>query len=80
MSLGLEDLLVGVLVAASALYSCWRLLSVRLRLRVLDVLQPALGPVAGGGLQKLRSRNLARLAGGCSACSAAPKGLRVMKR
>jgi hypothetical protein len=76
----LEDLVVGILVAASALFSAWRLLSVRLRLRVLDILEPALCNLPGPPLRQLRSRTLARLAGGCSACAARPSHLRIVKR
>jgi len=76
----LENLLVGILVAAAAVFSAWRLLSVRQRLRLLDVLEPALGKLAGSPLRVLRSRNLSRLAGGCNACAAGPRHLRIVKR
>ena len=46
MSAVLQQVLVAVLVTACALYSAWRLLSARLRLRCLDALAalPRLDP------------------------------------
>jgi hypothetical protein len=79
MSYVLENLAVTMLVAASALFATWRLLSARLRLRVLDILEPALGTLAGAALRRLRTRTLALLAGGCGACGAKPTHLRVVK-
>jgi hypothetical protein len=75
----LENVLVALLVAGSVLHSAWRLTSPRLRLRVLDLLEPALGKVAGRWIRPLRTRTLARLTGGCSACSARAGNLRVVK-
>jgi hypothetical protein len=76
----LEDLVVGILVVASALFSTWRLLSVRLRMRVLDLLEPTLGQILGAPLRQMRSKTLALLAGGCSACAAGRTHLRIVKR
>lgn len=81
MSPAVQDLVVALLVLASVLYSLWRLLSVRLRLRVLDFLEPALGKVASGPLQQLRSKTLGLMSGGgCSACSEGASHLRAVKR
>jgi hypothetical protein len=65
----LEIVLVGLLVAGSVIFSAWRLLSAKLRLRVLDFAGPALGRLSEKSLARLRSRTLGQLAGGCGSCS-----------
>lgn len=65
----LEYLLVGLIVAACALFSVWRLLSVRARLSVLDALAALPGDPGGRWLAGLRQRLLARLGGGCGSCN-----------
>ena len=71
MSLLLQELLVGVAIAACAVFSAWRLLSLRLRLRVLVALG-ALPPVlTAPWLAPLRARTLARLGSGCEGCGGA---------
>jgi hypothetical protein len=69
VSFALQALAVVLLVGACAIYSTWRLLSVRLRLRVLELLAgvPLLGRAAWIGA--LRARLLAG-AGGCAGCAA----------
>jgi hypothetical protein len=71
MSVGLQQLLVGVLVLACALFSAWRLMTVRLRLRALALLGtlPALGRAAW--LVRLRGRTLAQQLSACGGCSQA---------
>ena len=78
MSLLLQQLLVGTLVIACALFAAWRLSTARLRLRALDALSA--WPVVGGAswLATLRRRTLAGLGGACGGCAqgtapAAPK-------
>ena len=81
MSLMLQDLAVTVLVAICAVFSVWRLMPVRLRLATLDAVEPVLGRVVRGPLERLRAKSLAQLAGGCSACSASHgRHLRAAKR
>ena len=64
----LESILVGLIVAGCALFSAWRLMSVRLRLKTLDALS-GLPAIAGGtAVVMLRRRTLAKLSSGCSAC------------
>ena len=70
MSLVLQGAVVAVLVAACALYSAWRLASLRLRLRVLEALGSLPAVLTAPWLAALRSRTLARLAGGCDGCAA----------
>jgi hypothetical protein len=66
----LQDILVGVIVAGCAVFSAWRLMSPKLRLRVLDSVVPVLERLgAGGTMARLRSRTIAQLGAGCSACS-----------
>jgi len=71
MSLLLQQLLVAVLVAACALFSAWRLLSVRLRLRALDALEQLPLLRALPWLARLRARTLARQLCACGGCSQA---------
>jgi hypothetical protein len=72
MSSLLQQMLVGVLVAGCALYSAWRLASVRLRLRTLDALRmlPAVGQA--GWLARLRARTLAQQLSACGGCAPTP--------
>ena len=69
MNAVLQEVLVAVLVTACALFSAWRLLSARLRLRCLDAL--AALPVARTArwLAAARQRLLAGLGGGCGGCA-----------
>ena len=71
MSLLLQQLLVGVLVISCALFSAWRLSSVRLRLRALEILAdwPGLGRVSW--LTRLRERTLAQQLRACGGCGGA---------
>ncbi len=70
MSLWLQGVLVGVVVAACVLYSAWRLATLRLRLRVLDALGSLPPMLTAAWLAALRTRTLAQLAGGCAGCAA----------
>jgi len=70
MSLLLQSVLVGLAVAACAVYSAWRLASVRLRLRVIDALGSLPRPLTTPWLAALKRRALAQLAGGCAGCAA----------
>jgi hypothetical protein len=69
MNLLLQQLLVAVLVVACALFSAWRLLSVRLRLHTLDALEKLPLVRALPWLSRLRARMLARQLGACGGCS-----------
>src|SRR5690242_16109315 len=73
MSLLLQQLLVGVLVISCALFSAWRLSSVRLRLRALEILAdwPGLGRVSW--LTRLRERTLAQQLRACGGCGGATR-------
>ncbi len=65
----LESLLVGLIVAACAIFSAWRLLSARLRLRVLAIAAPVLEKISAPTLARLRARTLEQLGGACGTCS-----------
>jgi hypothetical protein len=69
MSILLQQLLVGVLVIACALFAAWRLSTVRLRLRALETLASL--PVLRGAswLATLRRRTLEGLGGACGGCA-----------
>jgi len=69
MSAVLQEVLVAVLVTACALFSTWRLLSARLRLRCLDALAAVPGARTARWLTAVRRRALSRLGGGCGACA-----------
>ena len=70
MSSALQGVLVGAAVAACAIYSVWRLASLKLRLRVIDALARLPPAVTTPWLAVLRARTFARLAGGCAGCAA----------
>jgi hypothetical protein len=72
MSVPLQQLLVGVLVLACALYSAWRLSSVRVRLRTLQVLGDWPGLRGASWLMRLRERTLAQQLNACGGCAAPP--------
>jgi hypothetical protein len=72
MSAVLQEVLVAVLVTACALYSVWRLLSARLRLRCLDALSALPGARSVPWLMALRRRTLSGLGAGCGGCAQAP--------
>jgi hypothetical protein len=72
MSLLLQQFLVGVLVIACALFSAWRLSSVRLRLRALDALGAWRPLGSAAWLVRLRERTLAQQLRACGGCAAPP--------
>src|SRR5258708_21645357 len=75
-----ESLLVGLIVAICAVFSAWRLMSVRLRLKTLEALS-ALPAIAGGTfVAKLRQQILRNLSGGCVACRSATHTLNANVR
>jgi hypothetical protein len=65
----LQTLIVALAVTACAAYSTWRLLSARLRLRVLEALArlPGIGNTAW--FSALRRAALSRSAAGCGSCA-----------
>jgi hypothetical protein len=79
MSLLLQQLLVAVLVIACALFSAWRLSSLRLRLRVLEIVSAAPGLRGASWLARLRELTLARQLRACGGCggAATPTGTRT---
>jgi hypothetical protein len=65
-----QDVLVALIVAGGVIFSAWRLMSPRLRLRTLDLLAPVATRLgAGGTIGRLRGQTIGQLAAGCSACS-----------
>jgi hypothetical protein len=70
VSLVLQALVVALLVSACALYSLWRLLSGRARLRALELLAGVPGFARAAWLASLRAR-LAGGLGGCGGCAGA---------
>lgn len=71
MNLAVQYVLVGLLVAAGLVFSGWRLLSARLRLRLLDALCALPGASGAAWLVRLRQRLLSQSALACGGCSQA---------
>ncbi len=70
----LETLAVAVIVAASVLYSAWRLTSARFHLRVIELLEGWTGSYSPRWLGSLRNSVLGKLSGGgCGTCSSNAK-------
>jgi hypothetical protein len=71
MELILQDALVAVIVAGCVVFSAWRLMSPRLRLKSLELIGPTLERLGGRNtVARLRGKTISQLAAGCSACSA----------
>jgi len=72
MNLVLQEVVAGLLVGACALFSLWRLATVRVRLRMLEALKslPVLGRAAW--LARLRERTLAHSSAACGGCTGHP--------
>ena len=64
----LEYAVVALIVLTCAAFSAWRLLSLRLRLRLLEILSVVPRAAGGALVASLRRRTLANVGGGCSAC------------
>jgi hypothetical protein len=71
MSVLLQQLVVGVLVIACALFAAWRLSTVRVRLRALEALGVWPGLRRASWLVRLRERTLAQQLRACGGCPAA---------
>ena len=73
MSLTLQWLIVAPLVVAAALVAAWRLMTARLRLRLLLRVLQVLPAAEGGPVARWRAgvsrRIAAETASGCAACS-----------
>jgi hypothetical protein len=71
VNLVLQQVLVGLLVAAGVVFSAWRLLSARWRLRLLDALYALPGVRGAAWLARLRQHLLAQSTLACGGCSSA---------
>lgn len=71
MSLALQQLLVALLVVTCALYSAWRLATVRVRLRWLELLAGFPGLARTRWLGQLQARTRAQSTAACGGCSQA---------
>ncbi len=72
MNMLLQQLLVGALVIACALFAAWRLSTARLRLRALDALGTLPLLRSASWLATLRRRTLEGLGGACGGCAQGP--------
>jgi hypothetical protein len=71
MELILQEALVAVIVAGCLVFSAWRLMSPRLRLKTLELIGPTMERLGGRNtVARLRGKTISQLAAGCSACSA----------
>lgn len=75
-----ESLLVGLIVAVCAVFSAWRLMSIRFRLKTLDALAVLPANAGGSFVADLRRKTLAKLSGGCGACQSATRTLNANVR
>ena len=64
----LESGVVALIVVICAVFSVWRLMSVRLRLKTLEALSWLPASAGGSLIAALRRKTLAGLSGGCGAC------------
>ena len=71
MSLLLQQLLVAVLVAGCALFAAWRLATVGLRLRMLEMLGAWPGLRSASWLGRLREHTRGEQLRACGGCSSA---------
>ena len=70
MAMIAQELLVTLIVVGCAVFSAWRLISPRLRLRTLDLITPVATRLgAGSAVSRLRSKVTGQLAASCSTCS-----------
>ena len=66
----MQTVLVGLIVTFCLVFSAWRLMSPKLRLKTLESIAPSAARLgAGAWITRLRSQTVAQLAAGCSACS-----------
>jgi hypothetical protein len=70
VSIVIQSVVVAVVVIACLAFSSWRLLSGRLRLKLLDLLAATPGAGSSGWLAALRARTLAK-SPGCGGCAPA---------
>lgn len=72
MELILQEALVAIIVAGCIVFSAWRLMSPKLRLKTLELVGPTIEKLGGSGaIARLRTKTMGQLvAGACSACSA----------
>jgi hypothetical protein len=71
MNVVLENMLVALIVVASALFSAWRLMSAGQRLKTLEFLGSLAGARIDARLAPVRARILGKLSQGCAGCSSA---------
>ena len=65
----LETGLVALIVSGCALFSLWRLMSVRARLKLIGWLQGVPGIGTSALLGRVQRKTLAGLTGGCGGCA-----------
>ena len=72
MNLVLQEIVAGLLVGACALFSLWRLATVRARLRMLEAVRSLPLLKRAAWLAHLRERTLAHSSAACGGCNSHP--------
>lgn len=72
MQAALQTVVVALIVIASTFFAAWRLAPAKLKLRVLDALNPNDAGVWGRWLSRRRKGVAEQLLHGCSSCAHAP--------
>ena len=81
MELILQEAVVAVIVAGCVVFSAWRLMSPRLRLKTLELIGPMMERFGGHNtVVRLRGKVIGQLAAGCSACSSNKTAIRRAPR
>jgi hypothetical protein len=68
--MALQTIVVGIIVLASALYAAWRLMTPRVRLRLMQRLAGVAPNYTARYLARLQSADASGAATGCANCSA----------
>jgi hypothetical protein len=77
----LQEALVAVIVAGCVVFSAWRLMSPRLRLKTLELIGPTMERLGGRNtIVRLRGKVIGQLAAGCSACASNKTAIRRAPR
>jgi hypothetical protein len=76
----LQGVIVALAVTLCALYSTWRLLSARLRMRVMDLLARVPGIGSARWFAAARAHAVGKLAAGCGSCAPAAKNAASRKQ
>ncbi|HTX23116.1 MAG TPA: hypothetical protein VMD03_00535 [Steroidobacteraceae bacterium] len=77
--IGLQSIVAGILVAGSAVYAAWRLMTPRVRLSLVRRLAGIAPPLAGRWLSRQQRAAASGAASGCQSCAAGAAKQHVAK-